>query len=49
MKILYPNPEILNTRCDGRDNTREQCSCVPFRKRWLGKARQKQGERCRDF
>ena len=28
MKILYPKLNIVNTRCDGRDNTKEQSSCI---------------------
>ena len=28
MKTLYPNLNILNIRCDGRSNTKEQCSCI---------------------
>ena len=41
MKILYPNLNILNIRYGGRNNTKEQCSCifavVPSKKKWLDK------------
>ena len=48
MKILYPNLNILDLMCDGRDNTEEQCSCVsivvPSKSEWLGKKKRKQHE-----
>ena len=28
MKILYPNPAMPNIMRDGRDKTKEQCSCI---------------------
>ena len=28
MKIFYPNLSILNIRCEGKDNTKEQCDCI---------------------
>ena len=28
MKIIDPNPNILDVRCDGRDNTKEQCRFI---------------------
>ena len=28
MKILYSNLNILNIRCDGKDNTKQQRRCV---------------------
>ena len=28
MKILYPNLNVLNITCDGKDNTKEQCGCM---------------------
>ena len=28
MKIFYPNLNIRNVRCDGKDKTKEQCSCI---------------------
>ena len=41
MRILYRNLNILDIMCDGRDNTKERCSCisivVPSKTEWLGK------------
>ena len=41
MKLLYPNPNILEIRCDVRDNIKEQCSCnsiaVSSKTEWLDK------------
>ena len=46
MKILYPNLNILDIRCDGRDNTKEQCRCISIvvssKPEWLGKKDRKQ-------
>ena len=46
MKILYLNLNILDVKCDGRDNTEDQCSCisfvVPSKTEWLGKSKRKQ-------
>ena len=28
MKILLMNLNLLDISCDGRDNTKEQCSCI---------------------
>ena len=28
MKSLYPDLNILNIRCNGKDNTKEQCGCI---------------------
>ena len=46
MKILYPNRNILDIRCDDRDNTKEQCSClsieVPPKTEWFVKKKEKQ-------
>ena len=48
MKILYPNLNIFDVRFNGRDNTKEQCSCisivVPSKTEWLGKKKRKQRE-----
>ena len=45
MKILYPNLNILDIRCDGRDK-KEQCSCistvVPSKPEWLVARKRKQ-------
>ena len=41
MKILYSKVNIIHIRCDGRYNTKEQCSCisnvVPSKTEWVGK------------
>ena len=44
MKILYPNLNKLDIRCDGRDNIKEQRSCifivVPSKKeRWVKRSK----------
>ena len=48
MKILYPNLNILNLRCDSRDNMKEQCSCisivVDLKTGWFEKKKRKQHE-----
>ena len=54
MKTLYPNLNILDIRCDGRDNTKERCSCisivVPSKREWFIKKKGKQHEKYyRDF
>ena len=53
MKILYPNLNILDVRCDGRGNTKEQCSCisivVPSKTERLGKKKRKPEEYYKDF
>ena len=49
MKILYPILNILNTSCDGRDNTKEMLVAFPlhpFKKVLLSKVTLKQRERC---
>ena len=30
MIIVYPNLNILNIRCDGKNNTIDKCSCIYF-------------------
>ena len=52
MKIPYTNLNVLNIRCDERDNTKEQLSCfsiaVPSKTEWtewLGKKKRNQHER----
>ena len=44
MRILYRNLNILDIRCNARNNTKEQCSCisivVPTKTEWLGKKRE---------
>ena len=30
MIIVYPNLNILNIRCDGKNNTVDKCSCIYF-------------------
>ena len=46
MEILYSNLNILDIRSDGRDNTKEQCSCnsivIPSKIEWLGKEKSNQ-------
>ena len=41
MKIFHLNLNLLDIRCDGMDNTKEQCSyisiAVPSQTEWLGK------------
>ena len=42
MKIIYPNLNIFDIRCDGRYKTKEQCSCISIsmvnsKAEWLGK------------
>ena len=41
MKIIYPNLNIFNIRCDGKDNTKDQCDnifiVVPSKKNGLVK------------
>ena len=43
--MLYPKINILAIRCDGRDNTKEQCSCisiaVPCKTERLGEKKRK--------
>ena len=49
MKTFYPILNILNTNCDGRDNTQELLAAFPlrpFKKVWLGNMTLKQRERC---
>ena len=49
MEIIYLNLNILDIKCDGRDNTEDQCSCisfvVPSKTEWLGKSKRKQLKR----
>ena len=44
MKTLYWNLSILDRRCHGRYNTKEQCSCIsivaPSKTDWLAKKRE---------
>ena len=54
MKILYSNLNVLDIKCDDRDNTKEQSNCisitVPSETDWLGKMNRKQYEEYyRDF
>ena len=46
MKVLYLNLNFIDIRCDGRDNTKEQCSCIsiviPSKTEWLAKKKLKQ-------
>ena len=48
MKILYPNLHILDIRYNGRDDTKEHCSCiaivVPSKTECLGKMKRKRHE-----
>ena len=48
MKILYPNLNIPDIRCDGRDNAKEQCRYISFvvssETERLGKKKVKQHE-----
>ena len=48
MKIVYSNLHILDIRYNGRDDTKELCSCisivVPSKTEWLGKKKRKQHE-----
>ena len=48
MKFLYLNLNIFDTRCDGRDNTKNQCSCISIavssKTEWLDKKKGKQHE-----
>ena len=48
MKFLCPNRNVFDIRCDGRDNTKEQCHCISIvvssKTQWLGKKKGKQLE-----
>ena len=48
MKVLYPKLNILNIRWDGRNNTKEPCSCISTvissKSEWLAKKQRKQHE-----
>ena len=50
MKIPYPKLNILDIRGEGRNNTKEQCSCISTvvhsKTEWLGKRKRKQHEEC---
>ena len=30
MKILHTKANILNIRCDSKDNAKDQCGCIPI-------------------
>ena len=54
MKVLYPNLNILDIRCDGGDDTKEQCNCISIvvlpKSEWLEKKQKQQHEGCyQDF
>ena len=44
MKIIYPNLNIFDIRCNCGENTKEQCSCIsvvgPSKTEWLAKKRE---------
>ena len=46
MEILYLSLNILDIRCDGRTNTKNQRGCIsiviPSKAEWLGKKKRKQ-------
>ena len=48
MKIIYPNLNIFDIRCNCGENTKEQCSCIsvvgPSKTEWLAKKKRKQDE-----
>ena len=45
MKLLFPNLNKLDIRCDGRDNAKKQCSSISIvvlsKAEWLHKKREK--------
>ena len=54
MKTLYANLIVLDISCDGKDNTKDKCSCisivVPSKTGQLARKKRKQHEwYCRDF
>ena len=50
MEILYLSLNILDIRCDGSANTKNQCDCIsteiPSKREWLGKKKRKQQKGC---
>ena len=50
MKVLCPELNIFDIRCDGRDDTKEQRNCISIvvlpKSEWLGKKQKKQHEGC---
>ena len=53
MKILYLNFNILDTRCDSRNNAKEQCSsisiAIPSKTEWLDGWLKRSGNNMKDI